>query len=124
MNVFYKQQHSNFIWFYQGFYWQYGCYILITFVGLFIFKKVNTERVLYGVLTSTIIFFLLTNFGCFPGNHLYTQNYRGLIACYVAGIPFIKGTLLGDLFYSTLLFGSFALLQHRFTILKPVIQNK
>jgi hypothetical protein len=34
-------------------------------------------------------------------------------ACYVAGLPFFQWTLLGTLFYSALLFGSFALLRAR-----------
>ena len=33
------------------------------------------------------------------------------MTCYAAGIPFLKGTLLGDLVYSGVLFGSFALAQ-------------
>ena len=34
-------------------------------------------------------------------------------ACYVAGLPFFQWTLLGTLFYSAILFGSFALLRSR-----------
>lgn len=118
-NVIYAQYYPSFTWFYEGFYWQYGTYLLITLVALFIFKKVNTQRVLFGALTSTVLFFLITNLGCFFGNPTYPQNFGGLMACYVVAIPFLKGTLLGDLFYSGLLFGSFALLQQQFTILRP-----
>ena len=117
-NVIYAQYYPSFTWFYEGFYWQYGTYLLITLVGLLIFKKVNTQRVLFGALTSTILFYLITNFGCFPSNPTYPQNFGGLMTCYAAGIPFLKGTLLGNLFYSGVLFGSFALLQQRFTVLK------
>lgn len=38
--------------------------------------------------------------------------------CYAAGIPFLKGTMLGDLFYSGILFGSFALAQTQFPALR------
>ncbi|HXA02714.1 MAG TPA: DUF6580 family putative transport protein [Cytophagaceae bacterium] len=117
-NVIYGQSHTSFVWFYDGFYWQYGSFALITLVGFFIFRKVSLQRILAGTLLSTTIFFLVTNFGCFPNNPIYTQDFNGLITCYAAGIPFINGTLFGDLFYSGLLFGSFAILQQRFTILK------
>ena len=117
-NVIYAQYYTSFTWFYDGFYWQYGSYLIITLIALFIFKKVNTQFVLVGALTSSAIFFLITNLACFPGNPTYPQNFGGLMACYAAGIPFLKGTLLGDLFYSGVLFGSFAVLQQRFTILK------
>ena len=117
-NVIYAQFYPKFTWLYEGFYWQYGSYGLITFAALFIFKEINTQKVLAGALTSSLIFFLITNLGCFPGSIIYPQNLSGLLTCYAAGIPFLKGTMLGDLFYSGVLFGSFALLQQRFTILK------
>jgi hypothetical protein len=118
-NVIYGQTHTNFVWFYDGFYWQYGSYILITLAGFFIFSKVSIQRIIAGSLLSTAVFFLVTNFGCFPGNPAYSQDLSGLVTCFAAGLPFIKGTFLGDLFYSGLLFGSFAILQQRFTELKP-----
>lgn len=117
-NVVYASTHPSFTWFYNGFYWQYGTYILITIAGFFIFKKVTLPRILVGVLTSTLLFFLVTNFACWPGNPLYAQNFSGLMSCFAAGIPFLKGTLLGDLFYSGVLFGSFALLQQNVPALR------
>ena len=117
-NVIYGQYFPEFTWFYPGFYWQYGSYLLITLAGIFIFKKVNTKRVLAGTLASTLIFFVVSNFGVWVGGLMYPKNTTGLIACYLAGIPYIKGTLLGDLFYSGILFSSFALLQNRFPVLK------
>jgi hypothetical protein len=122
-NIIYGQFQTGFVWLYDGFYWQYGSYALITLAGFFIFKKVNVSRILVGTLISTTIFFLVTNFGCFPNNPIYTQDFSGLITCYAAGIPFIKGTLFGDLCYSGLLFGSFVLLQQRFSVLKPAFVN-
>lgn len=119
-NVIYARYYPTFTWFYDGFYWQYGSYLLIVIAGLFIFKKVNTKRVLAGALTSTAIFFLVSNFGCWPGSS-YPQNAGGLMQCFAAGIPFLSGTLLGDLFYCTVLFGGFALAQKRFPILQPAL---
>lgn len=117
-NVIYAKYYPSFTWFYDGFYWQYGSYLLITIVGIFIFKKVNASRVVLGAFASTAIFFIITNFGCFPHNPAYPQNAGGLAACYAAGIPFLKGTLLGNLFYSGLLFGSFAVMQKRISVLQ------
>lgn len=119
-NVIYVQYYPKFTWFYEGFYWQYGSYLLIALAGIFIFKKVNPQRVITGALTSTAIFFLVSNFGCWIGSAYYPQNFGGLMTCYAAGIPFLKGTLLGDLCYSGILFGAFALAQKQF----PVLQLK
>ena len=117
-NVIYSQNNAEFTWFYSGFYWQYFTYLLIPLVGIFIFKKINPQRVIAGALTSSLIFFLVSNFGCWIGNPIYTQNFAGLVTSYVAGIPFFNGTLLGDLCYSGILFGSFALAQYKFPILR------
>jgi hypothetical protein len=46
----------------------------------------------------------------------------GLTTCYAAGIPFLKGTMLGDMFYSLILFGSFAFAQYKLPALKTVEQ--
>jgi hypothetical protein len=110
-NVIYAKYYPTFTWFYEGFYWQYGSYLLIAIIGFLIFKKVTVGRVVVGALASSIIFFVVSNFGCWIGNTFYSQSFAGLTTCYAAGIPFLKGTLLGDLCYSGALFGSFELLK-------------
>jgi hypothetical protein len=117
-NVIYAQYYPKFTWFYQGFYWQYGSYLLITLAGIFILKKITPQRVIAGALASTTIFFLVSNFGCWIGSTTYSQNFTGLLTCYAAGIPFLKGTLLGDLFYSGVLFGTFSLALKQFPVLR------
>lgn len=117
-NILYASYYSSFTWFYDGFYWQYGSYLLIALVGLFIFKKVNTTRVVVGALTATVLFFVVSNFGSWASSPLYPKSFAGLMAAFAAGIPFIKGTLLGNLVYSGVLFGSFALLQKKFPVLR------
>ncbi len=125
-NVIYGEFYPEFTWFYQGFYWQYGSYILITLVGLFVLSKINTKRIILGALSSTAIFFLVSNFGSWIGSTIYPQTFGGLLTCYAAGIPFLKGSLLGDAVYSSILFGSFAYAQHKFLILRlaPVAISK
>ncbi|MET0636065.1 MAG: DUF6580 family putative transport protein [Chitinophagaceae bacterium] len=118
-NVVYAQYYPRFTWFYSGFYWTYGTYLLIVLAGILILKKISVQRVLTASLTSTALFFLITNFICWPGNNTDSQDFSGLMNCYVAGIPFLNGTFLGDLFYSGVLFGSFALAQRSFPILRP-----
>lgn len=117
-NVIYGQYFSEFTWFYQGFYWQYGSYLLIVLAGAFIFRKVNTQRIITGALASTVLFFLVSNFGVWASGTMYPTTFEGLITCYTAGIPFLKGTLLGDLCYSGVLFGVFALAQRQFPVLR------
>jgi hypothetical protein len=42
----------------------------------------------------------------------------GLTACYVAALPFFRNEIVGDLFYASLLFGGFALLERLFAALR------
>ena len=123
-NVIYGQYYHGFVWFYEGFYWQYGSYLLITLVGLFIFKRISVQRVAAGAVCSTVLFFLISNIGCWVGNNSYPQTFNGLMACYAAGIPFIKGTILGDFFYCGVLFGVFDVAQTQFPVLQLKHVNK
>ncbi|HJU07168.1 MAG TPA: DUF6580 family putative transport protein [Rhodanobacteraceae bacterium] len=100
----------------------YGCIALTAVGGFALRKKVSAPRVLLGALTSAVLFFLITNFGTWvaarPGAGAACTGT--LTACYVAGIPFFKGTLYGTLFWSALLFGGFALLGRRWPALRTV----
>jgi hypothetical protein len=62
-----------------------------------------------------VLFFLVTNFAVWltasPAVSLTCTH--GLADCYIAGLPFFQNTVLGTLFYSALLFGSFAALRAR-----------
>lgn len=61
-------------------------------------------------LSSSILFFLTTNFVWWPWCNLYEKNWTGVLQCYEAGLPFFKYTLSGDLFFGLMLFGIYALL--------------
>lgn len=121
-NVIYKAYYPEFTWFYEGFYWPYLSYLLIAIFALLLFKRISKERVLIGAIGSSVIFFAVSNIGCWIGSSDYSQNFMGLMNCYAAGIPFAQGTLFGDLFYSSILFGGFAFAQTKFPVLKQIEQ--
>jgi hypothetical protein len=66
---------------------------------------VTVLRVAGAALASSILFFLVSNFGTWLMSGMYPHDSAGLTACYVAAIPFFQNTVAGDLFYATLLFG-------------------
>lgn len=55
-------------------------------------------------LISSLLFFLITNFGAFLTLSLYPKTFDGLFLCYLAALPFLKFQIFGDLFYNTLIF--------------------
>ncbi len=59
-------------------------------------------------LSASVIFFVVSNFGDWlSGINGYPLNLAGLMECYVMAVPFFSNTVLGDLFYVTVLFGSY-----------------
>ena len=106
-----------------GIYWNYFlsagyllvylCIALSAVLGFGLRGRVGAARVFGYSLLGSVLFFLVTNFGAWLGSSTYPQTGAGLVAAYVAGIPFFQWTVLGTLFYSALLFGSFAWLRRR-----------
>ena len=118
-NYVYSSSSSNFVWFYSGFYWQYISYILIIFAGLFIFNRgISLTKTFGGMISSSGIFFLVSNFGVWAGGTMYPKNFGGLITCYAAGVPFIHNTIISDVLFTTVLFGTYYLLQIEYSSLK------
>lgn len=112
----YPAYYQGFSWFGSG--WVYGSFALIVVLGLLLLRKVRVTNVLGASLLASLLFFLVTNFGVWLNSPVYPQNMIGLITCYIAGLPFFVNTILGDLFYSALLFGVFEWAQTRYPSLK------
>jgi hypothetical protein len=101
----------------QPFVWAvYFSFALTVFMGTSFQHNINVKNVAFFSVSSSLIFWLLTNFACWPNNPLYTQDLAGLVNCYIAAIPFI-GNVIGDLFYNTLLFGTLFLASKRIPVL-------
>jgi hypothetical protein len=56
-------------------------------------------------LFSSLFFFATTNFAVWAFSGMYTHDLAGLVQCYVAALPFLQNTIIGDMFWTTLLFG-------------------
>jgi hypothetical protein len=52
---------------------------------------------------------LITNFGFFLTNDLYPKTFAGQMEAYVMALPFFRNTILGDLGFVALFFGSYEL---------------
>jgi hypothetical protein len=80
-------------------------------IGLALAMRRTVLDVGIAAVSSSLLFFLVTNFGVWLVMDYYPKTLSGLAACYVAAVPFFQNTLVGDLFYAGLLFGGFALLE-------------
>jgi len=89
----------------------YASFALVVGVGLLIRRHRSVPKIGAAALSSSVLFFVLTNFGVWATESMYPKTVSGLIACYVAAIPFFRNMLVGDLFYALILFGGLALLE-------------
>lgn len=95
---------------YGGMAFVYASVALITTLGVYWLRRRTTAaRVAGCAIIAAILFFVVTNFGTWLTSGLYPYSASGLLACYLAGLPFFHYTLAGALGYSTLLFGGLAL---------------
>ena len=88
----------------------YGILALITIIA-FNLKKVNVKNVIGYSLMSSVIFYVLSNLSFFlidnPVYHTYTHDSNGFMQCYIQALPFLRTSLVADLVYSGILFGTY-----------------
>tara|TARA_B100001996_G_scaffold362647_1_gene330322 strand:+ start:1090 stop:1614 length:525 start_codon:yes stop_codon:yes gene_type:complete len=72
--------------------------ITSVFIGLYL-KKFEFRNILYSGLVSSILFFIITNFGAWLVHGIYEKNIYGLLNSYFMAIPFFHNTLISTLLY-------------------------
>ncbi len=65
-----------------------------------------SKKIIVSSLGSSAVFFLVTNFAFLYVD--YPHTLPGIMLAYYNGLPFLRGTVLGDLGYSVALFGGYA----------------
>ena len=86
----------------------YVSFLISGLVGLWLKKHRAPVYVVLAAALCSVQFFLLTNAAAWMSG-MYDRSIWGLWEAYLAGIPFFQGTLLGDFFYTTTLFGAYEL---------------
>jgi len=97
----------------------YACIAATAFAGFALRGRVRILNVALAAVAGATGFYLVTNFFVWLTGTMYTHSFAGLIACYLAGWPFYQyGSLPGTVLWSALLFGGFAWLGRRYTVLQ------
>ncbi len=91
----------------------YGLFILTVLIGFALRDRISLGSVAAASIGSSILFFLGSNFVVWYGSSMYAQTWDGLMMSYTMAIPFFQNSLLGDLFYSGVLFGAWAWAKQR-----------
>ena len=97
-------------------------------IGIRLSRNVTAGNVIISALSSSIVFFLITNFASWLAFGLYPKNFIGLMESYIAGLAFFNdgklglsfflNEVLGTLTYSAVFFGAFALAKMKFPVLR------
>lgn len=112
----FPETYTGFSWF--GMWSVYLAFAVIVFLGWVVLKKVSPLRLLGASFSASVLFFLITNFHFWLMTATYPKTVAGLAMAYTAGLPFFWNTLAGDLFFTAVLFGSFAFFQRQFPVLQ------
>lgn len=88
----------------------YGSFIVIGLIGLWLKKNKNIQNIIGATLCGSVLFFLITNLVMwaiqpYMPAAIYPQTLQGLVECYTMGLPFFRNTLMGDMFYVSIMFG-------------------
>lgn len=76
-------------------------------------KQIKPHRVLAASLASSTFFFITTNFAVWAAGTWYPKTAAGLMLAYEMGIPFFRNMALGDLIFTGVMFGMWAVISHK-----------
>lgn len=77
----------------------YASFFLAVLIGRLI-KNNRWRSLALASLTSSVLFFLITNFGVWLSYSMYPKTLAGLFQSYLMGLPFFRNTILSDFFYT------------------------
>jgi len=80
-----------------------GSVLVISGIGLWLRQHKNLNTVIGCGLFSAVLFFVVTNFGCWLT--MYPHTLAGLQECYIAAIPFFRNMLASTLVFVAVFFG-------------------
>ncbi|MBI5230218.1 MAG: hypothetical protein HY981_02910 [Candidatus Magasanikbacteria bacterium] len=101
----------------------YGSFASVGLAGAWTRKHKNVFTIGTVTISSSALFFLVTNWAVWQFGAMYAHTFAGLMESYAAGLPFWRSMLAGDVVYTTLLVGSYELVMRAHTIRARVAQK-
>jgi len=114
--------------FYHGQWVNYILFTAITVIGFFINKN-KIGSIIVGSLAGVFFFYITSNFldwiggGLDINNQPYPKTFDGLMSCYAAGLPFLKGSLWATLLFNGVFFGCYHL-YNRYSVEPKKLQTQ
>lgn len=81
-------------------------YAAVLWLGTQLGKRTSALRIVAASLTSSVSFFLLSNFAVWACWHMYPKTFSGLMTSYAMALPFFRNAILGDLVFTSAMFAT------------------
>lgn len=91
----------------------YGTFILVVWLGSGLGGRLQPKRIAGFSVAASTLFYLTTNLAVWAAGTMYPHDAAGLVACYVAALPFYGLSLIGDLGFTAVLFAAYSALARR-----------
>jgi hypothetical protein len=79
-------------------------YAAIVLLGTRLGQHSKAVWVLCSALASSVSFFVMSNFAAWAAFDMYPKTWSGLMAAYVAGVPFFRYRPIGDVLFTAAFF--------------------
>lgn len=118
--VFYHGQYGIM---YKGWFFVYGAFALMVFLGKWIIKKVHVKSILLAAMAASLSHWLISDLGVWLGGIdvttgiPFTKDIAGLLKCYTLALPYLQSIFAATIVYSSVMFGIFELAQLRYPAL-------
>ncbi|MEA3489896.1 MAG: DUF6580 family putative transport protein [Candidatus Omnitrophota bacterium] len=89
------------------FLYTWGAFILIGYMGMWLRDRRTPMAIFGATVFSSLVFFIITNFGVWLA--WYPRTLEGFATCYIKALPFLRNTLMGNVLFAFVIFGSYEL---------------
>jgi len=87
----------------------YGSLLAIGAMAVALQSRKSAAVVAGTTVASSLLFFVVTNFGVWAMQGWYPKTAAGLVECYAMALPFLRNSAAGDAFYVAAMFGVYEL---------------
>ena len=85
----------------------YASFALAGMIGYLIRNCKNVLTISAASISASTLFYVITNWAVWQFSPFYEKTTEGLMLSYTLALPFFRGALVGDLFYTFAFFGAF-----------------
>ena len=92
----------------------YSAFALTVVLGRALGPRGSAVQIGGAAIGAALMFYLIANLGVWLRGDPYPLTVEGILACYIAALPFLRNAALGNLLYVAIFFGSLRLVERRF----------